>query len=144
MVQSSEIASDMTIPPSNPTGVRKFMTAPLVNANVATAHTDNILGREYVLRSGIEWKSTDAIGLMLGTTDPKDSTIALPHAFWDNDLATVGLSNYHEFQRMDFEVRVKVNPSSFHAGQLLVVCLPGYPVDLDLQSLGTFTQCPLS
>jgi len=99
-------------------------------ANVASADTENILGRDYMVASGVEWSTSQATGTEL-------ANFQFPSVFWQEDLATHGLANYHAYQRMDFEFTIKVNPSAFHAGMLLVNWFPRYKEDTTGLSYGS-------
>lgn len=114
--------------------VKPNVSAEEICANVATAHTQNVAGRDYLVQSDVQWT----------VTQPKYARLTrlpIPNILWQDDLAVEGLRKYHAFQHMDFEVRFKVNPSKFHAGKLIAFFVP----DVDTsaaghESKGSWTQ----
>lgn len=100
--------------------VRPNTKAEEVCANVATAHTANVVGREYLVKINVPWATSKTQGELL-------HDLPLPSALWTEDLALTGLFRYHAFQHSDFEVRYKVNPSKFHAGKLIAYFVPDLP-----------------
>ena len=86
-------------------------------SNAATAHTNNVVGREYLVRTNIPWSVARRQGEYL-------TELKLPSDIWTPELALTGLYEYHAYQHSDFIVRFKVNPSKFHAGKLLAVFIP--------------------
>jgi hypothetical protein len=90
-----------------------------VAAPVATADTTNIVGRPYLVKTGVLWDATQQIGTVIMTT-------GLPGLFFQNNLAPIGLLQWHAFQHVDFDVEIRINPTAFHAGTLMLFWVPGF------------------
>ncbi len=103
-------------------------------ANVQTANTENVMSREYLIANG----QNVNVASLPGTVAYFDN---FPSKFFQAEFATTGLYNYHELYRMDFKFTVKLNPTPFNQGALMLVWIPG-GFDTTGTSFGTYTQFP--
>jgi len=103
-------------------------------ANVVSADTMNIMERQYLLTTAQHFNVTDIQGTQLYQA-------LLPDAFWLNKLAPRGLYNYHEFFRMGFKITLRINPTQFHQGALMMVWMPEL-VNVAGRSFNSYTQLP--
>jgi len=103
-------------------------------ANVVSADTQNIMERQYLLLRGLSFPTSSAEGSTL-------AQMVLPRDFWNASLAPTGLYSYHEFFRMGFKATLRINPTQFHQGALMLVWIPQGFSTTSL-TFGTFTQLP--
>jgi hypothetical protein len=103
-------------------------------ANVVSADTKNIMQREYLLVHGVQFATSNNVQDNLQTT-------LLPGDFWNPSLAPTGLYSYHEFFRMGFKVTLRINPTQFHQGALMLVWLPELYTTTG-KSFASYTQYP--
>lgn len=129
---TTRVSSHESEPPSKLSNTKDENVA--VCLNVETALTENIMGRRYLIDTGITWSTSQGIGSSLTFVD-------LPSAFLNGQIATNGLSDYHELMRMDFKVTVRINPTQFHQGAMLIYFTP-MNIDLSQSSLNTYMQFP--
>jgi len=108
-----------------------------ISANVVTADSQNVLTREYLISAAQSFATSASIFDSI-------SVLALPSALFQPDVATFGLSDYHEFFRMDMKATLRINPTLFHQGALMLVWVPlelGL-ADTNYIGLNSLTQLP--
>jgi len=103
--------------------------------NVESSNTQNVLEREYLQSFG---------NVFLTSNNIIDSLLSfrLPDEYFNVNFATRGVSNYHELYRMDFKVTLRINPSLFHQGALIMYWAPLSEDMRTGMSGGTLTQLP--
>jgi len=105
-------------------------------ANVRSADTDNVMEREYLLSPGNLFPTSSVVGATL-------SEVRLPLDFWSSSLAPAGFHNYHEFFRMGFKITIRINPTQFHQGSLILFWVPlPHAGNLSGQTFNSYTQFP--
>jgi len=108
-----------------------------ISANVVTADSQNILTREYLISAAQPFATSNSIFDTI-------SALSLPSALFASDVATFGLRDYHEFFRMDMKATLRINPTLFHQGALLLVWIPLELGLVDTNYIGSnsLTQLP--
>jgi len=104
-------------------------------AKVGSASTESIIGRDYLLQTGITWDDSDALPLTL-------ATISLPHdVLAAADISINGLIQYHAFFRGTFDITFRMNAPIQYAGLLIMMYVP-VGIDYTHCSISTWTQFP--
>jgi len=104
-------------------------------SNVVSISTESILQREYLMDYGQTFATSNNVGDLVYNK-------SLPDGFFSSDFATSGVLQYHELYRMNFKVTIKINPTQFHQGALIMYWAP---LNIDMRAgkaLGTLTQLP--
>lgn len=118
MEENTEVIKNenVSVPPEIPlVGVREVALRNVARSfGVEPASYENILDREYLLSSNVEWNSTQAVETSL-------VTIRYPTDITTNDkFAPAGLVHFHRLIRSGVEVTVRLNAIPFHAGMLII------------------------
>jgi hypothetical protein len=104
-------------------------------SNVTTVSTESILMREYLLAYGQSFAvSNNVTDVLYNQT--------MPGGFFNVNFATSGVVSYHELYRLNFKITIRINPTQFHQGALV---LYWSPLNIDMltgKSYGTITQLP--
>jgi len=104
-------------------------------SNVISISTESILQREYLMNFGQTFATSNNVGDLVYDQ-------ALPDGFFNTAFATSGVLSYHELYRLNFKVTMKINPTQFHQGALIMYWAP---LNIDMRAgkaLGTLTQLP--
>lgn len=100
-----------------------------------TADTANVMGREYLLRTGISWAGTVGRGANL-------TTVSLPNdLITDTDIGVSGLTTFHAYVRFGIRFTLKFNASPFYAGLVCMYFNPS-PDPIDVFDYYTVFQLP--
>ena len=127
VVQDVPVSDIYGVNPASEAAVRTVV-------NVKRAALETVFEREYIVASAWSWPTTKVIGDTLYIGE-------YPKSFFDQDFAVYGISSYHAFLRCGFEFTVRVNPSPFHQGMLIVYWMPAVDNKEDT-SLASVTQYP--
>jgi len=106
-----------------------------IRSNVISISTESILQREYLMSNGNTFATSNIVVDVLYSQ-------ALPAGLFSPDFATSGVLNYHELYRMNFKVTLKINPTQFHQGAIIMFW---EPLNIDMltgKAFGTITQLP--
>jgi len=91
-----------------------------------TADTSNIVGREYLLRTGIGWSTSSTFGTNLNIDILPDTIIN------KTNLAINGLTSFHAYTRFGLRFTLRWNSSPFYAGLVVFYFNPsGDQADAD-------------
>lgn len=134
IVKDSAVAIPAHLPPTglNP----KTNKQVAVDCNVVAASQETIMTKEYLLVTNIQWTTSDPYGKNILQAKLSD-------IFTSRNLSVVGLLEYHQFARMNFEVTFKLNASPFYCGMLKMYWTPRkLPPSIPGFYTGSFTQYP--
>lgn len=135
VVQSGEVSSAPQVPVEVTNAPTQLDLALNNSSMVPSADTLNIFEREYII-GNFAWTTSQVDGFQL-------TSVTLPDAYFSNTaLAPRGLRNYHYLLHTDFEVRIRLNPTPFHLGMLVMFWSPYEQVDFGRTSFYSVTQFP--
>jgi len=105
-------------------------------AQIATADTQNIAGRNYIIAANIEWPATATRGTIISALDVTSELL------YNQDLAPSGLFNFHEFFRGGLVATLKIASQCQYLGLAILAVAPSTFDRPISQCISTLTQLP--
>lgn len=108
---------------NDPDSIKSDPVAPSTKARrkalpIEEASITSIMKRSYIIDNNLTWSTTAAQFFPIYVAQ-------FPSAFFPNTLAPTGLVYFHRFFRSDFRVQLRMNPSPYNAGILIMFLVPG-------------------
>jgi len=115
----------------------------LVNCRVDVVNYGDVMHREYLLRTGIQWSNTSTFGQVLAQVPLRAMFIM------NENIAPKGMIEYHTYIRSSFEITLRANPIMTMSGMAALVYIPSginsaQVPNFIADGIATLTQLPIS